>query len=121
MAENNSKKKKAKFFCENCGHEVAEDAKVCRHCGKFFISVRCPKCGKVGSADIFKKGCPQCGYSMKDDSALKAILESVKDGRAYGSDGGETQTSLPIWVYIITFLGLVAVIAGVYFGVSGKL
>lgn len=119
MAENNSKKKKAKFFCENCGHEVAEDAKVCRHCGKFFISVRCPKCGKVGSADIFKKGCPQCGYSMKDDSALKAILESVKDVKGFG--GGEVQTSLPIWVYIVTILGFIAVVAGVCLGLSAKM
>lgn len=96
--------KKAKFYCENCGHEVPENAKVCRHCGKFFISIRCPKCGKVGDANTFKDGCPNCGYNMKNDSALAKILqESNSAPKLHSSDGDSDSRdfSLPIWVYIV--------------------
>ena len=48
-------KKQAKFFCENCGEEVAQNARFCNKCGRFFSAVRCPQCGKVGSSPK-KKG-----------------------------------------------------------------
>ena len=38
-------KAEAKFFCENCGTEVPGKARICPVCGKFFASVKCPKCG----------------------------------------------------------------------------
>ena len=44
-----NKSEQAKFFCESCGKEVKQNAKVCTYCGKFFSSVRCPNCGKTGS------------------------------------------------------------------------
>ena len=37
-------KAEAKFFCENCGTEVPGKARICHVCGKFFASVKCPKC-----------------------------------------------------------------------------
>ncbi|MDY2923913.1 MAG: zinc ribbon domain-containing protein [Treponema sp.] len=31
------KSRKAKFFCENCGAEVPQNAKFCRNCGRFLL------------------------------------------------------------------------------------
>jgi hypothetical protein len=52
------------FFCEYCGAEVRRDARLCPRCGRFFSSVKCPKCGFVGTADAFDSGCPDCGYAV---------------------------------------------------------
>ena len=58
-------KKQAKFFCENCGEEVKQNARFCNKCGRFFSAVRCPACGKIGSSHAFTNGCPACGYADK--------------------------------------------------------
>jgi RNA polymerase subunit RPABC4/transcription elongation factor Spt4 len=55
--------KRPRYFCEFCGSEVRKDARVCPHCGRFFSSVKCPRCGYVGKADDFARGCPVCGYA----------------------------------------------------------
>lgn len=121
-----SQNKKAKFFCENCGSEVPEDAKLCKKCGKFFISVRCPNCGKSGTSREFKKGCPGCGYAVNKSGfagastadkakALSALLSGA--GRACSaakSSGRHHESSLPVWIYAVTFATLVAVMVGVY-------
>ena len=62
-------KKQAKFFCENCGEEVAQNARFCNKCGRFFSAVRCPQCGKVGSSHSFVNGCPSCGYAEKNSKS----------------------------------------------------
>ncbi len=111
-------KKAAKFFCENCGAEVPQAAKMCRHCGRFFSSVRCPQCGTTGNPDKFSKGCPTCGYAFgtpntekgKQIKEKKASLrsrwllgKSIKErnemvnGISGTSRGDE---SLPWWMYI---------------------
>ena len=58
------KKGKALYFCENCGSEVGANARFCPKCGRFFSSVRCPKCGYTGATTAFKNGCPKCHYAM---------------------------------------------------------
>jgi len=65
--------KKPHFFCESCGAEVRKDARVCPRCGRFFSSVKCPKCGYVGEADDFALGCPACGYALAANSAPEPI------------------------------------------------
>ena len=55
-------KKQAKFFCENCGEEVAQNARFCKKCGRFFSAVRCPSCGKVVAEDT--AFCTKCGYNF---------------------------------------------------------
>ena len=65
------KKKAPKFFCENCGEEVKENAKICTHCGKFFTNIRCPKCFHQGDSREFKNGCPECGYSNNKNNFNK--------------------------------------------------
>ena len=107
------KKQSAKFFCENCGAEVPQNARVCRHCGKFFSSVRCPVCGTTGSPSKFANGCPKCGYAvgqgnnvvppsqketMASRKSKKALLDAIDSrnprGRRRNGDG-----SLPVWSY----------------------
>lgn len=67
--------KKPRYYCERCGAEVRKDARICPRCGRFFSSVKCPRCGYVGEADDFTAGCPVCGYA---DSA-NAAPESIRD------------------------------------------
>jgi predicted amidophosphoribosyltransferase len=55
--------KRPRYYCEGCGLEVRKDARVCPRCGRFFSSVKCPRCGYVGVADDFNLGCPSCGYA----------------------------------------------------------
>ncbi|MCR5385642.1 MAG: zinc ribbon domain-containing protein [Treponema sp.] len=120
-------KKQAKFFCENCGEEVPQNARFCKKCGRFFSAVRCPKCGKVGSAHSFTNGCPRCGYAEKGQMSS----ESSKDEKDFGPKKNHfyfhmphrnsastkdyakkkySASSLPVWIYAITTSLLVVMI-----------
>lgn len=55
-----------KFFCDNCSTLVDKNAMRCPHCGRYFKSVKCPKCGFAGSPDLFADGCPSCGYAQEE-------------------------------------------------------
>jgi hypothetical protein len=92
-----------RFFCENCGAEVPRSAKNCPRCGKYFASVKCPGCGFVGEAGLFKEGCPVCGYSAVPGP------EAGRQGEAKGP-----AASLPFWVYLVTLLALLLVGAALY-------
>ncbi len=131
-----SKSKEAKFFCESCGSEVPRNSKTCPTCGKFFASVRCPQCGRIGSNEDFKNGCPTCGYAVNPDDGMTygsgGIFGSVNGrnagGSRYGSrsllglgrkkagqsSGGYVESSLPWWVYLVSILILAVLIAGLY-------
>ena len=125
-------KQKAKFFCENCGAEVPADARVCKNCGRFFSSVRCPVCGAGGSASKFSKGCPVCGYAMdagtfnieafseEEKEEVRRRLTDAEQNKIKGAfaayDRKHTRGSgsaLPFWVYAVTLAGLVGVITAV--------
>ncbi len=118
------KTNKAKFFCENCGSEVPENAKVCKVCGKFFISVRCPQCGAIGNHDDFADGCPKCGYAVGKSSKSAGASEgssSISSGRfsgfrssGKGVSNREDSSSLPVWIYIFTAVVLFGVLFAVY-------
>ena len=125
-------KQQAKFFCENCGAEVPADARVCKNCGRFFYSVRCPTCRATRSASSFAKGCPVCGYAMDsgtfnisayseeekeevhrrlsgaEQKKIKSAFASYERKRARGAG-----SALPLWVYAVTFVVLLGVIAAV--------
>ncbi len=132
-----SKSKEAKFFCESCGSEVPRNSKVCPTCGKFFASVRCPQCGRIGTNEDFKNGCPTCGYAVNPDSELgrgnfgmPGVFGKGKNkrGSRYGvngllglsgrksavSGGGYVESSLPVWVYIVSLLILAGLCVGLY-------
>jgi predicted RNA-binding Zn-ribbon protein involved in translation (DUF1610 family) len=131
-----SKSKEAKFFCESCGSEVPRNSKTCPTCGKFFASVRCPQCGRIGSNEDFKNGCPTCGYAVNPDDGfghgssggfLGNGAGRGKNGR-YGSrallglgrnksgrvSGGYVESSLPWWVYLVSILILIVLVIGLY-------
>jgi predicted RNA-binding Zn-ribbon protein involved in translation (DUF1610 family) len=102
-----------RFFCENCGAEVPRDAKNCPQCGRFFASVRCPACDFVGEEYLFTGGCPACGYS------------SVR-GRPSGPSSPaapppkrEAAGALPRWVYVLTILAFLGVMALLFFFFPG--
>jgi predicted RNA-binding Zn-ribbon protein involved in translation (DUF1610 family) len=94
--------KQPRFYCENCGAEVSRDAKHCPHCGESFASVRCSACGFTGGEVLFRSGCPVCGYSPpaeRVDPAFPAAPLPREDGAG----------SLPVWVYVVTGIALLAV------------
>lgn len=121
-------KKKAKFFCENCGSEVDKNAKFCDKCGRFFASVRCPSCGYTGSNNEFTHGCPKCGYADKskatdnDYSSFPKYKWAPKNhfyihgkAKSHSTNGVKQKSSysnstLPLWIYISTISALLVVI-----------
>lgn len=119
--------KKAKFFCENCGSEVAAKARFCPKCGKFFSSVRCPNCGKMGTVEDFKRGCPSCHYAMShsdiygEEEGFESLTgtrqkRSLKaSGReCFGPDFRKARTSTdeaPLWVYVASLVVLLGILA----------
>ena len=120
--------KTAKFFCENCGAEVARNAKVCRHCGRFFSSVRCPQCGKTGTPEQFVHGCPACGYTVqtsdrkiqKSENDKKSSFFSRKKLKkainSYQKDSDRkdfkntSEDSLPVWIFLVVIFVLAVTI-----------
>lgn len=88
--------KKARFFCEFCGAEVKREDKLCKTCGRFFASVRCPKCGTTGGPGDFKRGCPNCGYAFGKGSGINTGVKAKKNG--------ESGDPLPFWIYAAVLL-----------------
>ncbi len=66
--------KRPRYFCEHCGLEVRKNAKICPRCGRFFSSVKCPRCGYTGQAEDFESGCPVCGYAEAANAAPEPAL-----------------------------------------------
>ncbi len=117
----------AKFFCENCGAEVPRNAKVCRHCGRFFSSVRCPQCGKTGTPEQFKNGCPECGYTVENSTkkqklskekkasvfskfALKKAINSFNQTQKTSAKRTQSEDSLPAWIFVLMVGIIIAMI-----------
>ncbi len=130
------KKQLAKFFCENCGAEVAENARFCRSCGKFFTSVRCPACGMTGSSSMFNNGCPACGYAvnrtgrgaaapLRESDARrlsgreKKRIRAAFAGHREASGRANADAPLPAWIYVITAVALAGMLAAVWGILSG--
>lgn len=109
--------KKAKFYCENCGVEVPESAKICNYCGRFFSSVRCPKCGATGSTSQFTNGCPKCGYAAAGNNISQIGKSSNRNGSNFFSFSKKKRgedAPLPIWIYLLTVIALGVIVAFVY-------
>jgi hypothetical protein len=81
--------KRPHYFCERCGAEVGKDALLCPRCGRFFSSVKCPRCGFVGKADDFNLGCPSCGCEEAANRAPDPIMPL-----------GSAAPPIPWWAYI---------------------
>ncbi len=114
--------KEAKFFCEYCDSEVPRNARFCRKCGHFFLSVRCPACGKTGDQSEFKDGCPACGYAFSGSPQKPKTVPSPEpkkkiafsrffprsqpvryfQGAAMSASAVKKEDSLPLWIYLLT-------------------
>ena len=109
--------KKAKFFCENCGSEVPENAKFCKNCGKFFSAVRCPKCGYAVSNDFVSN---ENSKTEANATALASIFNSISKNKKNTFEQKsktafqKTETSLPLWIYLVTTALLFTMIFAVY-------
>ncbi|MDR0389970.1 MAG: zinc ribbon domain-containing protein [Spirochaetaceae bacterium] len=99
--------KQTRFFCENCGAEVGRDAKQCPACGKFFSSILCPSCGFSGEEFLFDQGCPVCGYSAPGGKPVNAPANTNGRHPRKSKPSG----ALPWWVYALTVLALLGVLA----------
>jgi predicted RNA-binding Zn-ribbon protein involved in translation (DUF1610 family) len=97
------------FVCENCGARVPISAKTCPGCGRRFSSIRCPACGFTGEDDLFKDGCPVCGYL-----AANTVASKLKRHKNTSYTRTEDTGALPPWAYIIT-LALAAIIITLFF------
>jgi len=99
-------KKKPRFFCDHCGLEVNRDVKSCPGCGRYFASVRCPKCTYSGPDEMFQGGCPMCGYSTPppEKTNVKKIKQPKKSGYS------DLSANIP-WAFIASAIALLAVIS----------
>ncbi len=117
---------KPKYFCENCGEEVAANARFCPHCGKFFAAVRCPSCGYMGSVNDFKNGCPRCHYAMSQEDIygpgqVPSFLQDkkqkkgkkAKKTRSIASrkkQGNIASSDVPTWLLIVSLIVLIGLV-----------
>jgi hypothetical protein len=123
---------KAKYFCENCGSEVAANARCCPRCGKFFSSVRCPACGHMGTVHDFKYGCPVCHYAMTEEDingtsgasaersagngrSKKRGSKAKKVSRHVFSGGKILGDDVPAWLFIVSVIVLIGIIALLFY------
>jgi ssDNA-binding Zn-finger/Zn-ribbon topoisomerase 1 len=109
--------RKPRFFCDNCGAEVPMSAKSCPQCGRFFASVRCPKCGFTGRDEDFAQGCPVCGYSTPPGNAFDTPAKPGpgKPGKnTRGRKPGESSGTLSVWIYLLASLILICVLMLLY-------
>jgi len=97
--------KKPRFFCDNCGEEVDNDVRACPFCGRFFASVRCPKCGFSGEDKLFENGCPACGYSTTGGTPKKPRKKPKAKKQP------PPEEPLPAGVYVLTIIALIIVVA----------
>ncbi|MDR0732339.1 MAG: zinc ribbon domain-containing protein [Treponema sp.] len=106
--------KKPRFFCDNCGAEVAISAKSCPRCGRFFASVRCPKCGFTGKDEDFVRGCPACGYSALPIPAKPPGRNPVKNVSWERKQPGGAAGTLSFWMYLFAALIFIFVLTLLY-------
>jgi len=105
----------AKFFCENCKFEVPLSAVSCPYCRKVFYSVYCPRCGKEGSPQEFRNGCPACGY-------LKESYKSSRRSKKPMPSLPPEPISLPRWFYgwaiVVLSLGIIGLLVLLALGIK---
>ncbi|MDR1505990.1 MAG: zinc ribbon domain-containing protein [Treponema sp.] len=103
----------ARFFCENCGAEVNRGAAHCPSCGRVFESVRCPSCGFTAAEWLFREGCPVCGYCAAPGGGSAVPGRQAPRGREK-PPRRFLISGLPVWVYILAFFALAAVILALF-------
>jgi len=107
---------KLRYFCEGCGKEVPRNSRRCPHCGKFFSSVQCPRCGHQGEGRTFDAGCPSCGYLRFPEPTLSRF--GVRGTR--GSPGSPGSPALYRILGIVLTLALLGILALLLLRASGR-
>lgn len=90
--------KRAKYFCEGCGSEVAPNAKFCPKCGRFFAAVRCPNCGHIGTVRNFLKGCPACHYAVTKEELYGSPESSKNPEKKHFPRNSRKKAKKPFWI-----------------------
>jgi rRNA maturation protein Nop10 len=104
--------KQQKFFCEFCKSEVPQNATTCAVCGRTFAAVKCPKCGKTGTADEFSNGCPFCGYAAKVSVPIK---QSTPEKRGQKKFMLKKSDQLNTWLFYGAAVVAIGGLAGLLF------
>ena len=114
--KNPGDKKDPRFICETCDTEVPKDAKVCPECGSRFSSVRCPSCEFIGEEELFKEGCPNCGYSALTGEEAETKSAAPKKTRPprNSRENYVPASALPLWVYFLTAAIFTAIMAALF-------
>ncbi len=99
---------KLRYFCEGCGKEVPRNSRRCPHCGKFFSSVQCPRCGHQGEGRTFEAGCPACGYLRFPEPTLRPF--GARGARGGGPGGSPALYRILGIVLTLALLGIVALL-----------
>lgn len=109
---------KLRYFCEYCGKEVPRNSRRCPHCGKFFSSVQCPRCGHQGEGRTFDAGCPSCGYLRFPETTLSRF--GVRRSRGSGSAGSPGSPALYRILGIVLTVALLAILAILFLRATGR-
>lgn len=128
-------KKKAKYFCESCGSEVAGNAKYCPKCGKFFSLVRCSNCLYTDDSRKFIHGCPSCGYtggqkpipakpsssdglkhtlSLKKRNLINSAFSQYEANTGTSNNGSSISNDVPLWLFGLSIIVLACIIFAIY-------
>ena len=102
-------------FCQNCGNQLAADAKFCSNCGtpagstgtenvrkqEYVGSVKkCPNCGAVVAS--LNAVCTSCGHEFvntKVDKSVKEFFDKISDlSDGYETKQDEEKNSMFTWV-----------------------
>ena len=106
------------FFCEACGAEVTERSESCPSCGRSFLGIRCPRCGKEGRADAFVRGCPDCGYMAQATESVNGKTGPTAGPRPARPEDRRRRSRAP-WpasrYLILSALVIVAVLIILYY------
>jgi uncharacterized membrane protein YvbJ len=102
------------FFCENCGSRVEGDADICPGCGRSFQAVKCPRCGKTGDMDTFRRGCPSCGFLSQEKIKGSAQSDSSNSRSEPLSSAGFWAKMSP-GMTILLLIVLLLVLGGLVF------
>jgi Zn finger protein HypA/HybF involved in hydrogenase expression len=97
-------KQHAKFFCENCHHEVPFNAEICPKCKKMFSGVRCPVCQFSGPPQQFQNGCPRCGYQARPTTLGGSKEVTVERKRTSNTKRSSQKANYTLGVIILMAL-----------------
>jgi hypothetical protein len=71
-------------------------------------------CGFTGEVEVFDTGCPNCGYSAPEKPSEKPQSPDSPEK----TSAHQAVEALPLWVYIVTGIVFLGVLALLYYALS---